>query len=110
MGNFYFAYSPDFWNTRLQEAIPVAELLYGYVVDENKFPQELAIDPVAFDVFLKNKSTQDRKLFFGRFLSHLRTWQMRAGLEFRRMMWLPAWPGRLGEAERAYTESQKDTK
>jgi hypothetical protein len=107
LGNKYFAYLPDFWNASLNEAVPIADYLYDHLGTDPGFPADLAINKRAFDIVLKAKSSKDRQLFFGGFLGHLRAWQTQASLEVRRMPQFYYWPGRLGEAEKAYTKSQK---
>ena len=106
-GNRVFAYTPDFWNTSLGNAVPIASFLYDYLGAHPEFPGDLAVDRRAFDLIFKGKSSKERKLFFGKFLGHLRAWQTQASLQFNRIVPFNYWPGRLGDTERAYTETQK---
>ena len=107
LGDKDFAYLPDFWNVSLDEALPIAEYLYEYLGANPEFPADLAIDNRALDFVLKGKSSEDRQLFFGRFLGHLRAWQSQATWDVRQAPRFYYWPGRLGEAEKASTEARK---
>ncbi len=107
LGNKLFDYLPDFWNTSLNEAVPIAEFLYEHLGDQPEFPSDLSIDRRAFGLILKGKTSKERKLFFGEFLGRLRAWQNQASMQFNRRVLFYHWPGRLGEAEKAYTDSKK---
>jgi hypothetical protein len=107
MGNRVFGYLPDFWNASLDEAAPIAALLLEHLKTHNDIPTGLAIVPEAFVHVLKGKNRRDRKLFLGKFLGHLRSWQNQASIQYNRFPRLFYWPGELGEAEKEATATGK---
>lgn len=107
LGNKSFTYLPDFWNTSLDLAVPIATSLYNHLAAHSEFPTDLAVDRRGFDLIFKDRNSKERQLFFGRFLGHLRAWQAQASLQVNRTMPFFHWPGPLGDAEKAYAASRK---
>jgi len=108
LGNRYFGYEPDFWASRLDETVPIAELFYDALAADRGFPPEFTILEQAIDLVLKGKGTQDRLLFLGGFLAHLKAWQAEVMMhQFSRFPFMFDWPGRLKAITFAYLESKK---
>ncbi len=106
-GNQVFGYLPDFWNASLDEAVPIATLLLEHLKTHDDIPNGLTIIPDAFSNVLKGKNRRDRKLFLGKFLGHLRSWQYQASVQYNRFPRFFYWPGELGEAEKEATAAGK---
>src|ERR1700730_3343641 len=49
LGNIYFAYLPDFWTSRLDPVVPIAERFYDILSQSDEFPEEFSIDKKAMD-------------------------------------------------------------
>jgi hypothetical protein len=93
--NKYFAYLPDFWANRLDPVVPVAEQLYDALVAGSDFPDELLIEKRAGDLIFKGKDVQDRLLFLGGFLAHLKSSQAQMMMQQNRFPFMFSWEGRL---------------
>lgn len=93
--NVYFAYLPDFWITRLDPALPMAERLYDILSRSDDFPSELTIEKKAADLIFKGKAAQDRLNFLGCFLKQLRSWQAEVMMQQNRFPFTFEWQGRL---------------
>jgi hypothetical protein len=59
------------------------------------FPGEFAIEKRAADLIFKGKSTQERLLFLGCFLAHLKSSQGKMMMEQHRFPFMFEWEGRL---------------
>ena len=94
LGNIYFAYLPDFWTSRLDPVVPIAERLYDILSQSDEFPAEFSIDKKAMDLIFKKKPAQDRLLFLGCFLAHLKSSQAQM-MEQDRFPFMFDWQGRL---------------
>jgi hypothetical protein len=105
-GNIYYAYLPDFWTSRLDPAVPMAERFYDILHRSDDFPQEFAIEKKAADLIFKGKTAPERLLFLGCFLASLRSWQAKAMLEQNRSPFMFEWQGRL----KAIVDRCKETK
>jgi hypothetical protein len=103
MGNRVFGYLPDFWNARLDNAVPIADHLLEHLRAHNYIPTDFSIIPEAFDLVLKGKNRRGRELFFGKFLGYLRGWQYQASIQYNRFPRFFYWPGELGNAEKEAT-------
>jgi hypothetical protein len=95
LGNIYFAYLPDFWTSRLDPVVPIAERFYDILSQSDEFPPEFAIDKKAMDLIFKKKAAQDRLLFLGCFLAHLKSSQAKMMMEQHRFPFMFDWQGRL---------------
>jgi hypothetical protein len=95
LGNIYFAYLPDFWTRPLDPVLPMAERFYDILSQSDKFPPEFAIETRAMDSIFKIKGAQERLLFLGCFLAHLRSWQAKVMMEQNRFPFMFEWQGRL---------------
>jgi hypothetical protein len=95
LGNRYFAYLPDFWTSRLDPVVPIAETFYDTLSRSDDFPGEFAIEKRAADLIFKGKSTQERLLFLGCFLAHLKSSQGKMMMEQHRFPFMFEWEGRL---------------
>jgi len=95
LGNIYFAYLPDFWTSRLDPMLPMAERFYDILTRTDEFPLEFAIEKKAADLIFKEKTVQERLLFLGCFLAHLRSWQAREMMQLNRFPFMFEWQGRL---------------
>lgn len=73
LGNVYFAYLPDFWMCPLDPVVPIAERFNDALSRGDELPQEFAIEKKAADLIFKGKTAQERLLFLGCFLAHLRS-------------------------------------
>jgi hypothetical protein len=95
LGDTYFAYLPDFWTRRLDPILPMAERFYDAFNRSDDFPQEFAVEKKAMDFIFKGKTVQERLLFLGCFLAHLRSWQAKVMMEQNRFPFMFEWQGRL---------------
>jgi hypothetical protein len=95
LGNIYFAYLPDFWTSRLDPVVPIAERFYDILSQSDEFPEEFSIDKKAMDLVFKKKAAQDRLLFLGCFLAHLKSSQAKMMMEQQRFPFMFDWQGRL---------------
>jgi hypothetical protein len=95
LGNKYFAYLPDFWANRLDPVVPMAERFYDTLNAGSEFPPEFTIEKLATDLVFKGKNAQERMLFLGGFLAHLKSWQAKAMMQQNRFPFMFAWEGRL---------------
>ena len=93
--NTYFAYLPDFWTRPLDAVLPMAERFYDILSQSDKFPPAFAIETRAMDSIFKSKGAQERLLFLGCFLAHLRSWQAKVMMEQNRFPFMFEWQGRL---------------
>jgi hypothetical protein len=106
LGNIYFAYLPDFWTSRLDPILPMAERFYDILNRNDDFPQKFAIEKKAADFIFKGKTAPERLLFLGCFLASLRSWQAKVMLEQNRFPFMFEWQGRL----KAIVDRCKETK
>ncbi len=97
LGNIYFAYLPDFWTSRLDPALPIAERFYDVLSRSDDFPAEFTIEKRATDLVFKGKTAQQRLIFLGCFLAHLRSSQAQMMMEQNRFPFMFEWQGRLKE-------------
>jgi hypothetical protein len=95
LGNISFAYLPDFWTSRLDPALPMAERFYDILSQSDEFPGEFAIEKRAMDLAFKGKTAQQRLLFLGCFLAHLRSWQAKEMMQQNRFPFMFEWQGQL---------------
>jgi len=95
LGNKYFAYLPDFWTSKLDPVVPIAEHFYDVVSQSDDFPGEFAVEKRAADLVFKGKSAQERLLFLGCFLAHLKSFQAKVMMEQNRFPFMFEWEGRL---------------
>jgi hypothetical protein len=95
LGNIYFPYLPDFWTSRLDPILPMAERFYDVLSRSDDFPSEFTIEKKAMDLIFKKKGAQDRLLFLGCFLGHLRSSQAQMMMEQNRFPFMFEWQGRL---------------
>jgi hypothetical protein len=107
LGNKSFGYTPDFWASRLDTTVPMAQQFYDALIASQSLPPEYTIEQQAIDLVLKGKGTQDRLLFLGGFLAHLKTWQAQTMTQFNRFPFMFDWEGRLKDITLAYLESKK---
>jgi hypothetical protein len=108
LGNRYFGYEPDFWASRLDETVPIAEQFYGALNAGSGLSTEFTVEEQAIDLVLKGKTPQDRILFLGGFLSHLKSCQALVMVQqFNRSPFKFDWEGRLKAVASAYLESMK---
>jgi hypothetical protein len=103
------AYLPDFWNTPLRGAIPMAIKVFEALVSRTGFPLELAVEPTVTAAIFEGMSIEDREVFYGEFLSNLRSWQDRTMMQQSRFPFLLSWPPKLQAAVDRY-KSQPDRK
>lgn len=95
LGDTYFGYLPDFWTRRLDPILPMAERFYDAFNRTDDFPPEFAVEKKAMDLIFKGKTAQERLLFLGCFLAHLRSWQAKVMMEQNRFPFMFEWQGRL---------------
>lgn len=99
------AYIPDFWTSRLDPTVPVA----NYVLDSLKndgFPKGLALEPTITTAIFKDMPMKSRLEFYGEFLANLQAWQEKVMMQQQRFPFDFAWPGPLREAVQIYKESK----
>lgn len=99
------AYIPDFWTSRLDPTVPVA----NYVLDSLKndgFPKGLALEPTVTTAIFKDMPIKSRLVFYGEFLANLQAWQEKAMMQQQRFPFDFAWPEPLREAVQIYKESK----
>jgi hypothetical protein len=106
LGVTSFGYLPDFWTTRLDPALPMAERFYDSLNRNDDFPPEFAIEKKAVDLIFKGKTAPERLLFLGCFLASLRSWQAKVMVEQSRFPFMFEWQGRL----KAIVDRCKETK
>src|ERR1017187_5769172 len=107
LGNRDFRYIPDFWASRLEETVPIAEQFYDALAAGHGVQPEFTIQEQAVDLVLKGKTTQDRLVFLGGFLTHLKSWQAREMMQYNRFPFMFDWEGRLKAITLAYLEAEK---
>jgi len=95
LGNIGFAYIPDFWASRLDGVVPMADQFYDFLARSDEFPAELAINRAAMDLVFRKRSVQERLLFLGGFLAYLRKSQGQMMLQQNRFPYMFEWAGRL---------------
>jgi hypothetical protein len=93
--NKSFAYLPDFWTSRLDTILPMAEHFYDILRVQPTLPADFAIEKQAIDLVFSNKDSSNRLLFLGAFLLHLRTWQGQVMMQQNRFPFMFEWPSRL---------------
>jgi hypothetical protein len=106
-GNKDFIYLPDFWANRLDPVVPIAEHFYDTLVAGSGFPSEFSIEKPAIELVFKDKDVQDRLLFLGGFLAHLKSWQAQAMMEQRRHPFMFDWEGRLKAIVNKYIQDKQ---
>ncbi|MGD0444004.1 MAG: hypothetical protein ABSA39_08715 [Edaphobacter sp.] len=100
-------YLPDFWRSRLDPSIPMAETIYDSMLSDVGFPATLSVEPQVTAAAFQGTSPGERAEFFGCFLKNLRAWQDSAMMQQQRFPFHFAWPGRLHQAvERCTTPVQ----
>ena len=95
LGQIQFAYLPDFWTTRLDPILPMAERFYDVLSRSDDFSSEFAIEKRATDLVFKGKPAQQRLVFLGCFLESLRAWQAKVMMEQHKLPFMFEWQGRL---------------
>lgn len=95
LGGKYLAYLPDFWNSRLDPVVDIAEQFYDILAKGDEFPQEFSIEKAAINLVFRRKSPQGRLLFLGCFLKHLGSSQGQMMLQQNRFPFMFEWQGRL---------------
>jgi len=105
--NKSFAYLPDFWANRLDPVVPIAEHFYDTLVASSDFPAELSIEKRASDLIFKGTDVQDRLLFLGGFLVHLKSWQAQMMMQQNRFPFMFSWEGRLKVVADRYLDVNK---
>jgi hypothetical protein len=105
--NKNFNYLPDFWNSRLDSVVPIADHFYDVLTMSGDFPAELSIEKSAIDAVLKGKNSDERLIFLGGFLVHLKSSQARMMMEQRRFPYLFDWEGRLKVIADKYSQTNK---
>jgi SAM-dependent methyltransferase len=101
-----FDYVPDFWATRLDDTVPIAECFYD-ILAMGEIPSELTIEKAATDLLFQGKPPGDKLAFLGGFLAHLTSWQAEAMRQFNRFPFMFDWPGRLREIRNSYRAAQQ---
>ncbi len=101
-----FDYEPDFWATRLDDTVPIAECFYD-ILSTGEIPSGLTIEKVATDLLFRAKPPGDKLTFLGGFLAHLMSWQAEAMRQFNRFPFMFDWPGRLQEIRDSYKAAQQ---
>ena len=89
------AYLPDFWNSSLDPAIPMATYIFEALMGSTGFPLELAVEPTVTSEVFVGMSVRNRELFYGAFLSALEAWQEEVMLQQRRSPYYLNWPTQL---------------
>jgi hypothetical protein len=107
LGNKYFAYLPDFWANRLDPVVSIAEHFYDTLVASSDFPAELSIEKRASDLIFRGKDEQERLLFLGGFLVHLKSWQAQMMMQQNRFPFMFSWDGRLKSIADKYMQVNK---
>jgi len=95
LGNKHFVFLPDFWTSRLDPVVTVAELFYEILARADDFPEEFPIEKPAMDLVFKRKNDRERLLFLGCFLKHLKLSQGQMMLQQNRFPFMFDWEGRL---------------
>jgi hypothetical protein len=101
-----FTYVPDFWVSRLDPTVTVANYFYDEFLGGKVFPLSLAIEPEATETIFKSKTREERLLFLGEFLEHLHRWQEAQLMNQWRAPYLFDWPQPLKDLVNAYLNRQ----
>jgi len=88
----YNAYTPDFYTTRLDPAMPMATRILNALMNGDEFPKDLSIERSITAQLFKTMSTSDREIFIGQFLSQLKKWQDEAMHGQMRFPFHTVWP------------------
>jgi MinD-like ATPase involved in chromosome partitioning or flagellar assembly len=108
LGDKSFVYLPDFWTSPLDRCVPIAEHFYDILLAEPTLPAEFTIEKKAVDLLFESESSEQRLLFLGGYLTHLKTFQSQAMLQANRFPFVFNWGGgRLGRIVKAFVELQK---
>ena len=95
LGDKHFAYLPDFWASRLDPVVPIADHFYDALAKTEDFPGEFAVEKAAMDLVFKGKDGQRRLLFLGCYLVHLKSSQAQMMMQQHRFPFMFDWDGRL---------------
>jgi hypothetical protein len=93
-GNVYFGYQPDFWASPLKDAVPMADQLFEMISGGPSLPAELTIHKPAVEAIFAGKKQPERLMILAEFLAHLKSWQAKAMMQFRRFVMFN-WEGNL---------------
>ena len=107
LGNKLFTYLPDFWTSRLDSTLPIAEHFYDILRLQPTLPIDFAIEKQAIDLVFSNKDSAARLLFLGGYLLHLKIWQGQVMMQQNRFPFMFEWPGRLKQIVDAFRERTK---
>jgi hypothetical protein len=105
-----FDYEPDFWASRLDDVVPVAQRFHDILVAADTLPPEFAVDSRAFDAVFNGKTMQARLLILGGFLTHLTNWQTEVMRQFNRFPFRFVWGGALKQVADAFSEGMRAAK
>lgn len=84
-------YLPDFWNTPLRFAVPIAEQVLKLLAAD-EFPSYLVVEPGVAATVFGAMSKPQREVFFGEFLNQLKAWQDQTMMQQMRTPFLLSWP------------------
>jgi hypothetical protein len=107
LGDRSFTYLPDFWTSRLDPCVPLAELFYDVLAAEPTLPSDFTIEKKAVDLVFDSENSGQRLLFLGGYLDSLKAFQSQAMLQSNRFPFMFEWEGRLGQIVKAYRDRQK---
>jgi hypothetical protein len=103
----YLNYQPDFWRSRLNPAIPMAEHIYNLLLSDAGSMAGLAVEPQLTSALFTKMTQDERMLFFGEFLEKLHRWQDNVMMQQQRFPYQFAWPRPLENAVERYLSSKK---
>ncbi len=106
LGDKSFTYLPDFWASRLDPCVPIAEHFYDVLRVEPSLPRHFTIEKGAVDLVLNPQDSAQRLRFLGGYLESLRTFQSTSMLQANRFPFMFEWGGRLGELVKAFREQE----
>jgi hypothetical protein len=104
-GNAYFGYQPDFWASPLNDTVPIAEQFFEILNTGPGLPAELTINKLAMDAAFTGKKQRERLMILAGFLVHLKSWQVKAMMQFRRFVMFN-WEGQLRAITEMYLADQ----
>lgn len=110
LGNKYFAYLPDFWTSRLDPCVPMAEHFYDILLAQPSLPPEFTIERQAVDLVFDPKNSRNRLLYLGGYLASLKTFHAQAMMQGGRFPFMFEWEGRLKDIVNGFKEQQKEQK
>ena len=106
LGDKSFTYLPDFWASRLDPCVPLAEQFYDILLVEPTLPADFTIEAKAVDLVFEDEKSGQRLLFLGGYLR--KSFQSQAMLQANRFPFMFDWGGRLGRIVKAFTDLQKE--